>query len=1260
MREQRASTETLSTLLRVRGYHGGTSHAGHTNPETPKRFQEEDGASLSANVDNSVAFLEILPCLPHAHERRALATPHYEAPGGHTDRLVASISQLSRFGALQTFRQSAPRVSEWRIFFREFVLRERRYLTPNLKDAVSTTSPRTERRTLGSNPKAEQHDGEISSQASCAQEADDAAFDAVVKEVKNAHSLRKKYKKLFHFLLFASMYGFVLYSQLDNEGVEVVPSIQLAYPSIWETGTGARYEKTASVQSVINSLVLQIWKMPVCGNQLCEMPYETKAFGRFGCAADCGYEYDLYPVVVKIQADFRKSPITTLSPHDLMTSATWNLCTQNKVFNSIETCWYERDQRFDELRVNLIEKYELPSMLWSVTIRNDFYHLVGGKVYDAANWTDLQHVETAPPWVACSASDWASDSSQPGAMLRHLQDTSAGHDVARPTHATGLPAPVNVLGDTVAISLSGQEGALRLSPRHGSEGTPGSGGMAVEPRNSSAQLLLTDPPPSHHYRGRRSLLRKVERKALQRPTALFIDLQAAEYTAGASTWNDLSLGLASQGPSDGIMGIDESPTGGSYLGVPYLSFSGAQFVPLKLPALTSSAPLLQLTVGVYFRTSYSASYYSECNSQDKENWSLLDFDRGQWFSLSIGGAGQLMFSTKSGSVHDMCTLSPQNTYHDNTWRYVTAVFDSAASPNKMLYMDGVLVASATASGHADGLGAGRKTRYGVIGDGSKATDPYGSNRNKGYFFEGDISLAHAYSAALSASDVLANYVAISDKVVLQPASSLFMDLQASQYAQGESTWKDLSSGLAAQGRSNGMMNLTASPTASSAAGVSCLSFNNAHYVPLELPQLSPSAPLLQLTVGAYFRTSYSASYKSACSSYDKGNWALLDFDRSDWFTLALGGAGQLWFSTSSETNIHDLCTLSPQNTYNDNTWRYVTAVFDSAASPNKMLYMDGVLVASATASGHGTGIGSNNDVRYGMIGDGTEATTANGGRNQKYFDGDISMVHMYNSALSASDVLANYVAISGRVTLQSASSLFMDLQASQYAQGESTWKDLSSGLAAQGRSNGMMNLTASPTAWSAAGVSYLSFNNAHYVPLELPQLSPSAPLLQLTVGVYFRTSYSNNYKSACTSYDNTNWALLDFDRSNWFTLALGGAGQLWFSTSGETVHDLCTLSPQNTYNDNTWRYVTAVFDSAASPNKMLYMDGVLVASATASGHGTGIGSHKGARRTDKLTNARRRLSQQPPADTLTDSRTNCLTNRRTDRPHTAGSNERDF
>eukprot|EP00854_Cymbomonas_tetramitiformis_P003756 gene3756-4697_t len=215
--------------------------------------------------------------------------------------------------------------------------------------------------------------------------------------------------------------------------------------------------------------------------------------------------------------------------------------------------------------------------------------------------------------------------------------------------------------------------------------------MAVEPRNSSAQLLLTDPPPSHHYRGRRSLLRKVERKALQRPTALFIDLQAAEYTAGASTWNDLSLGLASQGPSDGIMGIDESPTGGSYLGVPYLSFSGAQFVPLKLPALTSSAPLLQLTVGVYFRTSYSASYYSECNSQDKENWSLLDFDRGQWFSLSIGGAGQLMFSTKSGSVHDMCTLSPQNTYHDNTWRYVTAVFDSAASPNKMLYMDGIYV-----------------------------------------------------------------------------------------------------------------------------------------------------------------------------------------------------------------------------------------------------------------------------------------------------------------------------------------------------------------------------------------------------------------------------------------------------------------------------------------------------------------------------------------------------------------------------------------
>lgn len=36
-----------------------------------------------------------------------------------------------------------------------------------------------------------------------------------------------------------------------------------------------------------------MWKDPVCGDGLCEAPFEFAAYGRFGCRADCGNLIDL-------------------------------------------------------------------------------------------------------------------------------------------------------------------------------------------------------------------------------------------------------------------------------------------------------------------------------------------------------------------------------------------------------------------------------------------------------------------------------------------------------------------------------------------------------------------------------------------------------------------------------------------------------------------------------------------------------------------------------------------------------------------------------------------------------------------------------------------------------------------------------------------------------------------------------------------------------------------------------------------------------
>jgi hypothetical protein len=36
-----------------------------------------------------------------------------------------------------------------------------------------------------------------------------------------------------------------------------------------------------------------VWKDPVCGDGLCETPFEFASYGRFGCRADCGALIDL-------------------------------------------------------------------------------------------------------------------------------------------------------------------------------------------------------------------------------------------------------------------------------------------------------------------------------------------------------------------------------------------------------------------------------------------------------------------------------------------------------------------------------------------------------------------------------------------------------------------------------------------------------------------------------------------------------------------------------------------------------------------------------------------------------------------------------------------------------------------------------------------------------------------------------------------------------------------------------------------------------
>ncbi|KAK3264929.1 hypothetical protein CYMTET_26359 [Cymbomonas tetramitiformis] len=243
-------------------------------------------------------------------------------------------------------------------------------------------------------------------------------------------------------------------------------------------------------------------------------------------------------------------------------------------------------------------------------------------------------------------------------------------------------------------------------------------------------------------------------------SSLIINLQASAYDNPSETWTDLSSGYGSQGPSNGMMGLESSPPLSSSDGIAYFTFDGTKYVPLAAPFFPSANVLLKFSIGVYFRSTISGDAVTNC--ANFVNKPLLDFDRSEYFSLSFSHAGQLQFNTKSRIRHGMCTTTPLNVYNDNAWHYVTAVFDSSATPNKMLYMDGVLVLSATASNHTDGVGVTATLRYGFIGAGSEASSANGDRNVGEQVLEGSsIAMMHMYEGiALSASDVLANYMNI--------------------------------------------------------------------------------------------------------------------------------------------------------------------------------------------------------------------------------------------------------------------------------------------------------------------------------------------------------------------------------------------------------------------------------------------------------------------------------------------------------------------
>jgi hypothetical protein len=145
-----------------------------------------------------------------------------------------------------------------------------------------------------------------------------------------------------------------------------------------------------------------------------------------------------------------------------------------------------------------------------------------------------------------------------------------------------------------------------------------------------------------------------------------------------------------------------------------------------------------------------------------------------------------------------------------------------------------------------------------------------------------------------------------------------------------------------------------------------------------------------MTVSAWVRTNYS-------SGGNHHNWSILDYDRSEYYNIFISGNGRLCFASSRPGSTFNDSYAGTAGDLNDNNWHHIAGVYDGT---DKLLYIDGVLVFTQSNPHGGLGFGTGT-TRFGFIGEGSEANSYNGSRNNIYYDGQYDEIRFTTDALSS-------------------------------------------------------------------------------------------------------------------------------------------------------------------------------------------------------------------------------------------------------------------
>lgn len=157
--------------------------------------------------------------------------------------------------------------------------------------------------------------------------------------------------KATSWLLLLGVYILYLVAQTDTRGAytthnAIAHILQLGSSNgKGDTRTGGGGARLHGVVSYLRrAFVDQAWRDPVCGDGICEAPYESPG----QCVADCGTDGTSVRAVLRVAADFRHTRV----PEDaLQRPARWNLCRRDderaRAGLVDDLCFYRDSQRVD-------------------------------------------------------------------------------------------------------------------------------------------------------------------------------------------------------------------------------------------------------------------------------------------------------------------------------------------------------------------------------------------------------------------------------------------------------------------------------------------------------------------------------------------------------------------------------------------------------------------------------------------------------------------------------------------------------------------------------------------------------------------------------------------------------------------------------------------------------------------------------------------------------------------------------------------------